>query len=241
MPLGRNCVTALPAAVHRSGRQCTGRCSNSRYLSTHHPHVRVGRPSWYVRYQCSTCVCDDQRSANLPTSRSTQNIWGLQGHWPNRRLVGIGNRTIQQNPTWAGGTLSVVASGTTPAPVPVALAGALGAAAAASVAVGAGGPEAPEVGTGNEGAAAAVQVVHIRMAPRQERGCLLPWRERPHLACLTGLSFAERGRWPAGLGRRSPSLHLQGGPWAVRYARLLLEEELRRFPKISFINSYGLN
>ena len=78
MPLGRNCVTALPVAVvHRSGRQCTGpsgRCSDSRYLSTHwhHPHVRVGRPSWYVRYQCSTCVCDDQRSANLPTSRSTQ-------------------------------------------------------------------------------------------------------------------------------------------------------------------------
>ena len=96
MPLGRNCVTALPVAVvHRSGRQCTGRCSNSRYLSTHHPHVRVGRPSWYVRYQCSTCVCDDQRSANLPTSRSTQkgtrqSIGGLQGHWPNRRLVGIG-------------------------------------------------------------------------------------------------------------------------------------------------------
>ena len=105
MPLGRNCVTALPVAVvHRSGRQCTGpsgRCSNSRYLSTHHPHVRVGRPSWYVRYLCSTCVCDDQRSANLPTSRSTQkgtrqSIGGLQGHWPNRRLVGIGNRTIQQ-------------------------------------------------------------------------------------------------------------------------------------------------
>ena len=73
MPLGRNCVTALPVAVvYRSGRQCTGRCSNSRYLSTHHPHVRVGRPSWYVRYQCSTCVCDDQRSANLPTSRSTR-------------------------------------------------------------------------------------------------------------------------------------------------------------------------
>ena len=101
MPLGRNCVTALPVAVvHRSGRQCTGpsgRCSNSRYLSTHwhHPHVRVGRPSWYVRYQCSTCVCDNQRSANLPTSRSTQkgtrqSIGGLQGHWPNRRLVGIG-------------------------------------------------------------------------------------------------------------------------------------------------------
>ena len=94
--MGRNCVTALPVAVvHRSGRQCTGRCSNSRYLSTHHPHVRVGRPSWYVRYQCSTCVCDDQRSANLPTSRSTQkgtrqSIGGLQGHWPNRRLVGIG-------------------------------------------------------------------------------------------------------------------------------------------------------
>ena len=107
MPFGRNCVTALPVAVvHRSGRQCTGpsgRCSNSRYLSTHwhHPHVRVGRPSWYVRYQCSTCVCDNQRSANLPTSRSTQkgtrqSIGGLQGHWPNRRLVGIGNRTIQQ-------------------------------------------------------------------------------------------------------------------------------------------------
>ena len=117
--MGRNCVTALPVAVvHRSGRQCTGRCSNSRYLSTHHPHVRVGRPSWYVRYQCSTCVCDDQRSANLPTSRSTQkgtrqSIGGLQGHWPNRRLVGIGNRTIQQlDPTWAGSTLSVVASGT---------------------------------------------------------------------------------------------------------------------------------
>ena len=165
MHLGRNCVTALPVAVvHRSGRQCTGRCSNSRYLSTHHPHVRVGRPSWYVRYQCSTCVCDDQRSANLPTSRSTQkgtrqSIGGLQGHWPNRRLVGIGNRTIQQpDTTWAGSTLSVVASGTTPAPVPVALAGALGAAAAVSVAVGAGGPGAPEVGTGNEGAAAAVQV-----------------------------------------------------------------------------------
>ena len=167
MPLGRNCVTALPVAVvHRSGRQCTGpsgRCSNSRYLSTHwhHPHVRVGRPSWYVRYQCSTCVCDDQRSANLPTSRSTQkgtrqSIWGPWGHWPNRRLGGIGNRTIQQpDPTWAGSTLSVVASGTTPAPVPVALAGALGAAAAVSVAVGAGGPGTPEVGTGNEGAAAA--------------------------------------------------------------------------------------
>ena len=40
--------------------------------------------------------------------------------------------------------------------------------------------------------------------------------------------------------RRSPSLHLQG-PWAVRYVRQKLEEELRRFPKISFINSYGLN
>ena len=104
MPLGRNCVTALPVAVvHRSGRQCTGRCSNSRYLSTHHPHVRVGRPSWYIRYQCSTCVCDDQRSANLPTSRSTQkgtrqSIWGLQGHWPNRRLVGIGNRRQSHDP-----------------------------------------------------------------------------------------------------------------------------------------------
>ncbi|MFN9899876.1 MAG: hypothetical protein ACK55Z_14025, partial [bacterium] len=65
-----------------------------------------------------------------------QSIGGLQGHWPNRRLVGIGNRTIQQlDPTWAGSTLSVVASGTTPAPVPVALAGALGAAAAVSVAL----------------------------------------------------------------------------------------------------------
>lgn len=185
MPLGRNCVTALPVAVvHRSGRQCTGRCSNSRYLSTHHPHVRVGRPSWYVRYQCSTCVCDDQRSANLPTSRSTQkgtrqSIGGLQGHWPNRRLVGIGNRTIQQlDPTWAGSTLSVVASGTTPAPVPVALAGALGAAAAVSVAVGAGGPGAPEVGTGNEGAAAAVQVVHIRMAPKRTGKGMLAALER---------------------------------------------------------------
>lgn len=175
MPLGRNCVTALPVAVvHRSGRQCTGRCSNSRYLSTHHPHVRVGRPSWYVRYQCSTCVCDDQRSANLPTSRSTQkgtrqSIGGLQGHWPNRRLVGIGNRTIQQpDPTWAGSTLSVVASGTTPAPVPVALAGALGAAAAVSVA------------TGNEGAAAAVQVqvVHIRMAPKRTGKGMLAALER---------------------------------------------------------------
>ena len=108
-------------------------------------------------------------------------MWGLQGHWPNRRLVGIGNRTIQQpDTTWAGSTLSVVASGTTPAPVPVALAGALGAAAAVSVAVGAGGPGAPEVGTGNEGAAAAVQVqvVHVRMAPKRTGKGMLAALER---------------------------------------------------------------
>ena len=112
MPLGRNCVPALPVAVvHRSGRQCTGRCSNSRYLSTHHPHVRVGRPSWYVRYQCSTCVCDDQRSANLPTSRSTQkgtrqSIGGLQGHWPNRRLVGTLAIARSSSPTPPGPEVS---------------------------------------------------------------------------------------------------------------------------------------
>ena len=81
-----------------------------------------------------------------------------------------------RNFDWAGSTLSVVASGTTPAPVPVALAGALGAAAAVSVAVGAGGPGAPEAGTGNEGAAAAV--VHVRMAPKRTGKGMLAALER---------------------------------------------------------------
>ena len=127
-----------------------------------------------------TCQQADQRRRVQGKASGGSKGTGQIGVWSALAL----NRTIQQlNPTWAGSTLSVVASGTTPAPVPVALAGALGAAAAVSVAVGAGGPGAPEVGTGNEGAAAAVQA-HKDGAQEDRKGdaCCLGESDHTSLA-----------------------------------------------------------
>ena len=163
MPLGRNCVTALPVAVvHRSGRQCTGPAVAAilviSALTTHTSEsagqvgtsgTSAARVSVTTNAR-RTCQQADQRRRVQGKASGGSKGTGQIGVWSALAIA------RSSSPTWAGCTLSVVASGTTPAPVPVALAGALGAAAAVSVA------------TGNEGAAAAVQVQNAHKDGAQE-------------------------------------------------------------------------